>query len=259
MNKLMMLWLVFSLFHVKFTLAQDDNLITEGIIEFEKSANKFALIEKSLIKYNSNTMKEEFIKYKASHPQFLKLKSSLSFSSEKTLYMPSRNNESDLENRWNGKNIVSQINTVYNDFSTHTTITEKEIYGDFFLIKDSVRKITWKITDETREIAGYKCRRANGIIMDSIYVVAFYTSKIPIEGGPESFSGLPGMILGVALPHENTTWFATKVNIKPVILNDKHAPKKGVLTNYRKLFMKLKATFENDFRAGQDILKELML
>jgi GLPGLI family protein len=48
-------------------------------------------------------------------------------------------------------------------------------------------------------IAGFNCRRANAMIMDSIYVVAFYTDEILTTGGPESFSGLPGMILGVAL------------------------------------------------------------
>jgi GLPGLI family protein len=52
--------------------------------------------------------------------------------------------------------------------------------------------------------------------MDSIYVVAFYTDQIPVSGGPESFTGLPGMILGVALPYEHITWFATKVSEIPV-------------------------------------------
>ncbi len=57
-------------------------------------------------------------------------------------------------------------------------------------MQDSTRKITWKITDEMREIAGFSCRRANAIMLDSIYVVAFYTDQIPVSGGPESFSGL---------------------------------------------------------------------
>jgi len=31
-----------------------------------------------------------------------------------------------------------------------------------------------------------------------INAVAFYTDDIPVSGGPESFNGLPGMILQVA-------------------------------------------------------------
>ncbi len=37
-----------------------------------------------------------------------------------------------------------------------------------------------------------------------------------MPGGPESFAGLPGMIPGVALPHDNVTWFATRVMEIPV-------------------------------------------
>ena len=99
---------------------------------------------------------------------------------------------------------------------TQTSITQKNVYDDLYLVKDSLRKIDWKITDETREIAGYECRRANAIVLDSVYVVAYYTIQIPFSGGPESFTGLPGTILGLALPHENMTWFATKVTEIPV-------------------------------------------
>lgn len=81
------------------------------------------------------------------------------------------------------------------------------------MLTDSLRKIRWKITDETREVAGYQCRRANALILDSVYVVAFYTDEIHVSGGPELFSGLPGMILEVALPHDNVIWRATKVTI----------------------------------------------
>jgi GLPGLI family protein len=88
--------------------------------------------------------------------------------------------------------------------------------GKPYLITDSIRKIHWKITSEIKMIAGFSCRRANAIIMDSVYVVAFYTDEIIPRGGPESFTGLPGMILGIALPYDHTTWFATRVSLKQV-------------------------------------------
>jgi GLPGLI family protein len=103
------------------------------------------------------------------------------------------------------------------------------------LVKDTTRKIKWKITGETRDVAGYPCRRANGIMMDSIYVVAFYTEKIHTSGGPESFNGLPGMILEVAVPHENIIWVATKVTDVPINDNAIQAPKKGKPVNNAQL------------------------
>src|SRR5690606_20869137 len=85
--------------------------------------------------------------------------------------------------------------------------------GENAIIKDCIKKIKWKITDEYREIAGYNCRRANGLTQDSVYVVAYYTVEIPVDGGPESIHGLPGMILGMVVPSQHVSYFATKVEL----------------------------------------------
>ncbi|WP_270087023.1 GLPGLI family protein [Sphingobacterium sp. SYP-B4668] len=84
---------------------------------------------------------------------------------------------------------------------------------DELLMVDSIPTVKWKFTNEYRTIAGYDCRRVNGVIQDSIYVVAFYTPQIPISGGPELINGLPGMILGVAIPELNLNYFASKVEL----------------------------------------------
>ena len=63
--------------------------------------------------------------------------------------------------------------------------------------------------------------------MDSVFVVAFYTDEITIPGGPESFNGLPGMILGLVINRLHTTWYATKVDVTDVNLKDIIPPKSG--------------------------------
>ena len=102
-------------------------------------------------------------------------------------------------------------NIVYNDYTNGTTISQKPIFEETFLVKDSLAKIKWKITADTRIIAGFECRKAVGILYDTVAVFAFYTDEITISGGPEGITGLPGMILGVGIPRLHTTWFATKV------------------------------------------------
>jgi len=124
-------------------------------------------------------------------------------------------------------------------------VIQKQVFEQTFLVKDSTRKIKWKITDETRDVAGYTCRRANGIMMDSIYVVAFYTDKIHVSGGPESFNGLPGMILEVALPHENVIWTATKVTDVTIPDNTLIPPKKGKPVNNKELKNTLQSVMKN--------------
>ena len=140
---------------------------------------------------------------------------------------------------------ATQNNTIYSDLETKTGVFQKKVFDELFLVKDSTRKIKWKMTDETREIAGYNCRRANAIMMDSIYVVAFYTADIPLSGGPESFNGLPGMILGVALPHENIAWFATKVTDMTLAPNVVVPPKKGKPMDGKAFRDKMQAAFKD--------------
>lgn len=242
----------------KRSAAQEKGSVLNGKIEYERSVNKYAFIEKSLKKFNSNSMREDFIKYKTSHPQFLAMKSILSFAENKSLFTPLTEQDNQAENRWNGQPIAEQINVVFSDFNEKKTLTEKKVFGDVFLVNDSLKKITWKITDETREIAGFLCRRANGLVMDSVYAVAFYTATIPVSAGPESFSGLPGMILGVALPHENVSWFATKVDVgKPVM--PVHKPAKGKPITYKELVPLLRTTLKNFEGGGGEILKTLLL
>src|SRR5690606_21151243 len=129
-----------------------------------------------------------------------------------------------------------------------------------FVIKDKAQPILWKITNEIRDIAGYQCRRANGLILDSIYVVAFYADEIIPSGGPESFSGLPGMILGLALPHENVTWFATKVEVdKPLPTDQMQLPRRAKQVTRQEYEESLKKVMKNWGDWGNDALKAFIL
>lgn len=103
-------------------------------------------------------------------------------------------------------------NTVYNDYTTGTTINQKPIFEETFLVQDSMLPIQWKITPDTRVIAGFECRKAVGILYDTVAIFAFYTDEIMVSGGPEGIQGLPGMILGVGIPRLHSTWFATQVS-----------------------------------------------
>jgi len=104
-------------------------------------------------------------------------------------------------------------NVIYNDYTARTTISQKPIYEETYLVQDSLLNIRWKITADTRTIAGFECRKAIGFLNDSIAIFAFYSDEIMINAGPEGINGLPGMILGMGIPRLHTTWFATKVSI----------------------------------------------
>jgi GLPGLI family protein len=133
-------------------------------------------------------------------------------------------------------------NVVYNDYAASTTISQKPIYEETFLVKDSLLKIKWKITADTRVIAGFECRKAIGVLYDTVAVFAFYTDEITISGGPEGINGLPGMVLGAGIPRLHTTWFATKVQTPEInaktlnpAVKGKEATRKSMLESLGRL------------------------
>ena len=204
-------------------------------------------------------MEQLFEQYKQRNPQFKSFMYNLAFSGTETRFWP-RDEASTASGGFFGDDPSIDLgNTIATNLLTQQSIGQKSIYEETYLIADSVRQIQWRFTNELREIAGYTCRRANALVLDSIYVVAFYTDQIPVSGGPESFTGLPGMILGVALPHEHVTYFATEVDDRPVSANELAAPTEGKAVNYRELRAELEASLRNWGDRAQSIVKAMLL
>ena len=239
--------------------AQNSRFPTEGTITFERNINTYGIIQKMVDNQKDNPfIVTVFDNYKKTAKQFKILQSTLYFSNNKTFFKPTE--DLSVQNQFFGDSPeMKQINTVYTDFGTGLQITQKSVFEEKFLVKDSIRHINWKITSETREIAGYTCRRANAIVMDSIYVVAFYTEQIPVSGGPEVFAGLPGMILGVALPHDNVTWFAKTVTDQTIDPKLMAVPVKGKATDKKGLMSTLTAALSEWGEYAKSYMRTFML
>ncbi|HWR93945.1 MAG TPA: GLPGLI family protein [Flavobacterium sp.] len=124
--------------------------------------------------------------------------------------------------------------TLYKNVKDKLYVTNKEFMGKEFLIKDMLTTLNWKLESESRIIGGYNCFKATAIrpvnksdfrnyrlkkektpeekaaekdkktnFMDDmempseIIITAWYTPEIPLNQGPESYWGLPGLILEV--------------------------------------------------------------
>ncbi|MBC6489469.1 GLPGLI family protein [Flavihumibacter stibioxidans] len=203
-------------FSVSFLQAQAV-FISNGVIEYERKINVHRQFE---MDEEQGEFFKEFIKRQ---PRFHDSYFNLSFTREKSIYKPGRQTDTKVEPWLIGP---AKENIVLTDFNSQKYSSRKKVFEETFIVTDSLNKVQWKISNEFRQIAGFDCRKAVGIISDSVYVVAFYTDEIPVSGGPESFGGLPGMILGLAVPRLYSTWFATKVelNLPPAsvfTINDK--------------------------------------
>jgi GLPGLI family protein len=221
--------------------------IVKGKIEYERKTN----LHKQLDGMWAEAMKKSIPQYKTDYFD-------LYFSGDKTLYKPGRE-EAGAQKVSDWMIGPASDNVVFSNLEEGKFITQKAVFENNFLIQDSLRKINWKITADTRTIAGFECRKATTIIMDSVYVVAFYTDQIVTSGGPESFTGLPGMILGLAIPRMNVTWFATKLEMIEVKDIDAMAPKKGKKTNLSDLNKQLNGSLKDWGKEGQRYIWKILI
>ncbi len=182
--------------------------ISKAVIEYEVKTN----IKKTM----GNNSWDEMLK--DAMPQFKTGYYLYTFANDKSIFkfdhwvaglkVPEWFRKNDEENIW------------YFDHANNKFSMQKTVHGSSFVTEDTIPVINWKITNESRVIAGFNCRKAEGKISDSVYVFAFYTDEIMIPGGPCSINGLPGMILGVTIPRMYTSWIATKIMMNNVPVNE---------------------------------------
>lgn len=215
-----------------------------GTIEYERRINVHRQFENDLEADQPDFWKEFISK----QPRFQNSYFNLSFNKDKAIYQPGREPDKKMEPWLLGP---AKENQVLTDFNSGEILSRRKVFEENFVVRDSLGRVSWKITSETREIAGFECRKAVGVISDSVYVVAFYTDEIPVSGGPESFGGLPGMILGLAVPRLYTTWFATKVEITEAPAAAFRINERGKKINAEQVAQILKSTFTDWGKRGE--------
>jgi GLPGLI family protein len=198
----------------------------QGKISYERKMGIHRMLEDAMGDDNSSYIEA----FKAQVPKFASHNFDLYFTTKQSMYKPGINGDPNPMFAMMG-GLPGTDNQVWNDYETGKFIAFKNVYEQKFLVNDSMKKIQWKIMDEVRTIEGYSCRKAVCKLFDSVVVVAFYTDRIPVSGGPELFSGLPGMILQIAIPRLATTWVAKSVVVTMPAPTDLAAPAKGKVTN----------------------------
>lgn len=139
-----------------------------------------------------------------------------------------------------GSNDISYFN-----FDKSTRVDQREIMERSYVVTDSIRKLEWKLTDETKTILNYTAHKAvarristqmrmtmeNGEmkrnpIQDTAEVIAWYTTDIPVPAGPDFQGQLPGLILEMDIAKGQTVYKAIEISPK-VNLNKIKEPKDG--------------------------------
>ena len=207
--------IVYFIFFLFSATSHAQQFISSGKIEYEVRVNNHRM-------FSSGIFAEMF---KDKMPNFSTYYYNLTFNNNKAIYKFDRLNEKD-KMPWNDN--TREENTWFSDYTANQYSNLKFVFDETYLLSDTLMHINWKIVpNETRDIARFNCRKAQGVIFDSVYIFAFYTDEITAPGGPMSISGLPGMILGLTIPRMYTSWIATKLEVNGVNTAIVAPPAKG--------------------------------
>ncbi|MES2568293.1 MAG: GLPGLI family protein [Bacteroidota bacterium] len=187
--------------------------ITFGKITYERKTNLYK-------KFKNNGDVKEWLKEEDKNKIDI---FELYFNDSLSVFKPQ---ESDLVERMSW---ATTKNIVYQNQSSNKRLTEKKIWGESFLMADTIRTFKWKITESKRTICGYQCRKAIWQANDTTRIYAWFCTEVNVSIGPESFVGLPGAILGLATEDGGIIYFAKSVEVvkpDPVLLVAKKTKQK---------------------------------
>lgn len=133
-------------------------------------------------------------------PTEQKISSVLYFSPDAALYEHVEKEKPEQESGYRSGNIVIEIDQhiprdkVYTDLKSKKITEQKDFMDRLFLLETPAEAQKWKFTGMQKKILDLACMEAvNMEGKDTI--TAWYTTAIPVNAGPQTISGLPGMIL----------------------------------------------------------------
>jgi len=149
-------------------------------------------------------------------------------------------NENGIQIRaFGGEDDITWLN-----FTDGRKVEQREFATKLYLVTDSVRKLNWKLTGQTKTILGYTCQQAvttragkrsmismeNGVMTrkempDTSQVIAWFAPAVPVAAGPDYEGQLPGLILQVEI-NGNVIYKAIEVSPKAELAAIRE-PKKG--------------------------------
>ena len=157
----------------------------------------------------------------------------------------------------------------YHNFETGKRIEQQEMDSKNYLITDSIRKLSWKLSGETKTILGYQARKAtakqygmrpavsmeNGTMKremrpDTSTVVAWFATDIPVPAGPMFQGNLPGLILELDMNNGRVVYKAIEVSQKPGTIKEPKGGKPITAEEFRKANEKMMEEMMKNMPAG---------
>jgi len=162
----------------------------------------------------------------------------------------------------------------YTDIPNQMQYEARSLFEKDFLIIDSLKPNNWKLSEETKTIAKFVCKKATTMIVPQqmnmrfgggrnrnnqdtaapvkpkeIELVVWYTESIAVSVGPDAYAGLPGAILQVDSDNGGNVITATEFTAKYAAKELKQ-PTKGDKMNRAQFAESMKKIMEDMQRGG---------
>lgn len=212
-----------SSFVVFYFLTTNYLIAQTTIVNFERRAN---------IEYQLRNVKDParraMVSKVLSKPRLFKLINSNNLSSFRQV------NDDGLSNDINVIN-ESISNQTFKDLEEEIYYKESILEGKNFIIQDTLSNNIWKITEETKVVAGYNCNKAMANV-NGEEVIAWITKELRLDDGPDFYRIKDGLILELEL--KATSYVATSISTtdKSVKLSK---PEKGEIISQKEYDKKL--------------------
>lgn len=140
---------------------------------------------------------------------------------------------------------MSANEVAYVNYTSGTRVKQWEMFDKNFVVIDRIQKVQWKLSEETKPVLNFTARKATGfsivnrpritmengevkreLATDTLPVVAWYTTEVPVPIGPNYQNQSPGLILELNVNNGQTVTKAIEFSPK-VALNKIKEPKDG--------------------------------
>ena len=172
-------------------------------------------------------------------PRERKDKFELSFANNQSLWesVPEMDDNNDTGGDNNGGRMMMRFgggdDLSYHNFTTGKRIDQRELSSKNYIVEDSIQKLNWKLTSETKTVLGHTVQKAiaerygmraamtmeNGemkrqMLPDTTVINAWVAMDIPVPAGPEFQGQLPGLILELEMNNGRVMYKALEISAK---------------------------------------------
>ncbi len=127
--------------------------------------------------------------------------------------------------------VAGSNDVLYCNFDNSRRVEKREMFDKTFIVDDTITKLKWKMTGESKTILNHNCMKAEAVriskrmtmnmdngkmerkeIDDTAKIVAWFAMDIPVSAGPSEFQGqLPGLILELDVRNGDQVYLANSI------------------------------------------------